>query len=119
MTQCKEIDFGPREISRDHPQRMLILAYTRLFFLPERPDGSKLTTIASFGWYDVRLIKMDTADNKAVPPLWVELYDGFSARVADSAGCRDLLDAGAATDAFVAEAERLSAIAVPRGLTRD
>ena len=38
----------------DSPMRLLILAYTRLFLLPERPDGSKLTVIADFGAYDVR-----------------------------------------------------------------
>ncbi len=33
----------------DSPMRLLILAYTRLFLLPERPDGCKLTVIADFG----------------------------------------------------------------------
>jgi hypothetical protein len=119
MTPCNDIDPGSGEISDDHSQHMLILAYTRLFLLPERTDGSKLTTIATFGCYNVRLLEVDTAGNKAVPPLWVELYDRFSARVLDSAGCRDLLHAGAATATFLAEAQRLNGIAPSRGSSPD
>ena len=55
MTRDDEPDPGPRKIDCDDPQRLLILAYTRLFLLPERANGSKLTCIASFGNYDVRL----------------------------------------------------------------
>ena len=97
-------------IPHDHPQRLLVVAYTRLFLLPECPDGSKLATIASFGDYAVRLIEMPSAEIGAkVAPLWVELYDGRSGRAVDCAGCWDLQDAGAATATFMDEAARLQA----------
>jgi hypothetical protein len=99
----------------DSPMRLLILAYTRLFLLPERPDGSKLTIIADFGAYDVRLIEMPVfRPPPEVAPLWIELYDRVAGRVLDSVGCQDLLGAGAATEALVAEAERLNFGAPPR-----
>jgi hypothetical protein len=88
-------------------QRMLIVAYTRLFLLPERMDGSKLTTIGSVGPYDVRLTELPGGTStSAIPPLWIELYDALSGRILDSAGCRDLQEAGPVTEAFIAEANR-------------
>jgi|SRR3954462_8669747 hypothetical protein len=88
-------------------QRMLIVAYTRLFLLPERTDGSKLTTIGSVGPYDVRLTELPSGiPTSAIPPLWVELYDAWSGRILDSAGCRDLQEAGPVTEAFIGEAQR-------------
>src|SRR3954454_13828379 len=57
LTLCDDTDPGHREIGHDDPQRQLIVAYTRLFLLPERPNGSKLTTAASVGPYDIRLLE--------------------------------------------------------------
>jgi hypothetical protein len=91
----------------DDAQTMLILAYTRLFLLPEAPDGSKLTTIASFGSYDVRLIELPPNSHASLP-LWIELYDQTAKQVVDSTGCRDLQEAGVATKAFVTQAELLN-----------
>jgi hypothetical protein len=96
------------EFDRDHPQRQLIVAYTRLFLLPEQVDGSKLTTIASVGTYDIRLVELPIRLSCAnLHPLWVELRNAETARVLDTAGCHDLQDAGAATQSFIAEARRL------------
>jgi hypothetical protein len=87
---------------------MVIVAYTRLFLLPERRDGSKLTTIASVGRYDIRLIELPIGLTPLhVHPLWVELQDAETGRVLDSTGCRDLSDAATATDGFIAEARHL------------
>jgi hypothetical protein len=97
------------DIESDDPQRLLILAYARLFLLPERPDGYKRTVIASFGAFEVRLTELPPAVPAAKAyPLWVELCDRAEARVVDAIGCRDLEDAGDATEMFVAEARRLS-----------
>jgi hypothetical protein len=95
---------------QDNPQRLLILAYTRLFLLPERDDGSKLTAIASFGRFEVRLIEVQELRPAALAPLWVELYDHVTRCVLDSAGCRDLQDAGSATETFIDAARRLSGL---------
>jgi hypothetical protein len=87
---------------------MLVLAYTRLFLLPEREDGSKLVTVASFGLHTIRLIEMQASG--ALPQLWVELYDCRDRKVLDSIGCRDMRAAGHATEQFVARAKRLNGI---------
>jgi hypothetical protein len=113
MNRDDDPDTGPQKIDRGDPQCLLILAYTRLFLLPERADGSKLTCIASFGSYDVRLIELPLSRSASTPPLWVELYDRADGRAIDSVGCHDLQDAGDATEALVAEAVRRNASAAP------
>jgi hypothetical protein len=117
LTLCDDTDPGHREIGHDDPQRQLIVAYTRLFLLPERPNGSKLTTAASVGPYDIRLLEL-TSSGGIVHPLWLELFDCRAGQVVDSAGCRDLRDAGRILDVFVAEAARLNEIAPPGANSR-
>jgi hypothetical protein len=111
MISQDDPEAGSQEFPHDHPQRMLILAYTRLFLLPERNDGSKLTTIASFGAFAVRLVELPVAPAKPGYSLWIELYDGHAGRVVDSAGLPDLLAAGPITEAFLAEAARRNELA--------
>jgi hypothetical protein len=114
MTRGDERDTGPREIDTDHRQRLLILAYTRLFLLPERADGSKLTTIASFGTYDVRIVELPFCTSASTPPLRVELYDRANRQIIDSVGCHDLQDTGAATEALITKALRRNDLTIPR-----
>jgi hypothetical protein len=110
MTHYEELETG--DVLPDDPQRLLILAYTRLCLLPERPNGSQVTTIMSCGAYDVRLIEVPAAMTApASPPLWVELYDRRAGQAVDGVGCRDLCVAGAATEAFITEAVRRQASA--------
>lgn len=97
----------------DNPQRLLILAYTRLFLMPERDDGSKLISIAAFGRYEIRLIEFQDPRPGSLAPLWIELYDRVAGRTLDGAGCNDLQDAGCATETFIAEARALSGVARP------
>ena len=114
MTSDDDPDRTAQDSPRENPQHLLILAYTRLFLLPERGDGSKQTTIASFGAYDVRLSELSPALRASTTcPLWVELCDSVSGRVIDCIGCQDLQDAGAAVEVFVAEAMRRGDIEPP------
>jgi hypothetical protein len=95
-----------------NPQHLLIIAYARLFALPERNDGSKLTTVISAGHYDIRLAELPSVPTRSdMNPLWVELYDRDTGRVVDSAGCQELEAAGFATEIFLAEAQSRNAIA--------
>jgi len=117
MTPC---DRRLAEFVPDHPQRMVIVAYTRLFLLPERADGSKLTTIASVGSYDIRLIELPIGRVPAmVHPLWVELQNAETGRVLDSAGCRDLPGAAAVTQCFIVDARRLADLEAPSAPMRE
>jgi hypothetical protein len=102
-----------RDSEADNAQQLLILAYARLFLLPERPDGSKLTTVASFGSYHVRLVELPSRDK--IHPLWIELFDGRAGRIVDSLGFCDLHDGAENVEAFMAEAARPSGI-TPRGV---
>jgi hypothetical protein len=111
LTPCDDTNPG-RDSQVDNAQQLLILAYARLFVLRERPDGSKLTTVASFGSYHVRLIELPSRPDM-VHPLWIELFDGRAGRITDSVGFRNLQDAGQNVEAFIAEAAHLSGIAPP------
>jgi hypothetical protein len=111
MTHRDEFDLDCREGDPEYFQRLLILAYTRLFLLPERADGSKLTTIASFAPYEIRLVEIGPDVANSIPPLWIEIHNTVSGRVLDSAGCWDLQQAGVATEAFIAEVGRLNGFA--------
>jgi len=113
MTQDDKRD-GPRDFTGDDPQLLLILAYTRLFLLPEREDGSKATWIAMLGDCELRLLEILVPDGTDVCPLWVELYDRVTCRAVDSIGCRHLYEAGSATELLVAGAkQRRSRSALP------
>ena len=113
MTSFEDPDRDAKDPTADDPQRLLILAYTRLFLLPERPDGAKQTTVASFGPFQLRLSELPPAVHSRACPLWIELCDSVEKRVIDSIGCRDLHEAGEAVEAFVSEAKRLSNIGPP------
>jgi hypothetical protein len=114
MSSSEDPERDAQNVPRDHPQLLLIQAYTRLFLIPERMDGSKQTTVASFGAYDVRLSELSpAAPSSRTCPLWLELCERVSGRVMDSRGCQDLDDASGVLDAFVADAMRLSGVESP------
>ena len=100
-------DDPPRDLSPDHPQRLLIMAYTRLMLLPKRPDGTRTTWITTAGNCELRLLEMPLPEEADACSLCVELFDRAVGRVVDSRSCRDLNDAGAATECFLALAREL------------
>src|SRR5215217_2890831 len=77
-------------------QHLLILAYARLWLLPESIDGTKFCTIASRGSLELRLVEYPLRE--PVPPLWIELVNPRDGQVIKCIGCRDLQEAGAATE---------------------
>ena len=59
--------------------------------------------------YVVRLIAFVPGTiTHAVSPLWVEFHDACSDRTLDGAGCRDLAEAIAAAEEFLAQAKLLN-----------
>ena len=114
MTSSEDPDSGAEPTFGVELQRQLILAYTRLFLLPEDEDGSKFTTVASIGRYDLRLVEVPVGAKSAIPPLWVELYDRLAARAIDSTGCWHLHDADFAAATFMTKAKCLNRISPSR-----
>jgi hypothetical protein len=114
MTDPENPNGNTHDVPLDNLQHLLLQAYTRLFLLPERADRAKRTMVAGFGAYDVHLSIVSPAIRASTPRVFfVELCETTSGRVIDSMGCYDLRDAGAAVDAFVAEAMSLSGIVPP------
>jgi len=111
LTSCDDTN-PERELEADNAQQLVVLAYMQLSLLPKRSDGSKLTTVASFGAYRVRLVEL-TSRSDMLHPLWIELFDGRAGRVIDSVGFPDIQGAGQIVEVFMAEAARLSGIAPP------
>ena len=108
MSSPESPDILASHIPPDDPQLMLVVAYTRLFLMPERPDGSKCTIVASYGEHDIRLVMMPPT--KFLQPLWIELYDKATGRCIDSMGCRDLDQTHIAAEALIDEALRRNGI---------
>ncbi|WP_048709822.1 hypothetical protein [Microvirga massiliensis] len=114
MTAREDLGLNAQDFPPDHPQRLLIQAYARLPLFPERVDGSKQASIASFGAYDLRLSELSPAMGllKAYP-LQVELCESITGRIIDRVGCQNLRDASRAVEAFIAVILRLGKVAPP------
>jgi hypothetical protein len=93
--------FGP-----DHPQRLLIIAYTRLMLLPQRGDSSRATWITTVGDCELRLLEVPPPEGKGACSLSIELFDHAVGRVIEGRDCRDLNEAAAVTECFVAMARQ-------------
>jgi hypothetical protein len=102
-----------RKLLLGDARRLLILAHSRLFLQPERSDGSKAVTVASFGTFEIRLTEVPVLQRDPVPPLWIELLDAEDQRVVDGAGYRTLHEASVAVECFFAAARRLSGVEDP------
>ena len=97
------------ELPPDHPARLLMIAHRRLSSRPTASNGTKSIVVAAYGDYVVRLLAFVPGTiTDAVSPLWVEFHDACSDRTLDGAGCRDLSEAIAAAEEFLAEAKLLN-----------
>jgi hypothetical protein len=101
-----ENDDQPRAHGPEHSQRLLIMAYCRLMLLPEQADGTSATRITTAGNYELRLREMARPERADVCSLLVELFDHRIGRLIDSQGCRDLNEAGTATECFLAMVQK-------------
>jgi hypothetical protein len=97
------------ELPADHPTRLLMIAHRRLSSRPAASNGMKSIVVAAYGDHVVRLIAfVPGMITHAVSPLWVELQDSCSDCTLDGAGCKDLSEAIAAAEEFLAEAKILN-----------
>jgi hypothetical protein len=81
----------------------LIRAYLNLFLVSRGKDGSKTTTLARFGCYEVRLFELA----HETLPLWMELCACDTGSTLDSFGCDDFEAAVPVADEFMAQAKTL------------
>ena len=79
MTTCEDPGPDMQDFPPDHPQRLLMQAYARLPLLPERADGSKQTTVASFGAYDLCLSELSPKLYRHLARLGGALAAGLAA----------------------------------------
>jgi hypothetical protein len=114
MVTDERCDDGERDLGSDL-ERLLIIAYARLLVLSEQADSWRAALITAVGDCELRLVEMPVSERADSCPLWVELWDRKVGRIIDSAGCRDLDEVLAATERFLAAAQRRHARkAVPR-----
>jgi hypothetical protein len=85
----------------------LIRAYLNLFVVPRGQDGSRTTTLARFGGYEVRLFELAHDLVADTLPLWMELYAHDSGGTLDSFGCDDFEAAVRVADEFMTCAKAL------------
>ena len=104
-------DDQARDLGPDHPQRLLIMAYTRLMLLPKHADGTRVTWITKVRNCELRLLEMPLPECPHECALWMELFDFTVGRTIDSRRCRDLNEAGAAMNNFLAVAQQHTPVA--------
>ena len=99
---------GPDSISKisaEHTLRLVIQAYTKLMFIPEREGGLKFSSLTRFGAYEVRMFEL-SSDHPSpdFPIVWVELYSHEAMATLDSFGRSNLDEAGTAAQELIAAA---------------
>jgi hypothetical protein len=97
----------------------LIRAYLNLFLVPRESDGSRKTTLARFGAYEVRLFELALAFAPDTLPLWMELYAHDTGLTVDSFGCDDLDAAVEVADELTTLAKMLHEQSAASALQRD
>ncbi len=85
---------------------LIVQAYAKLAFTARQDDGSRYTTLARFGAYEVRLFEIwpEFSARPEFPYLWLELYSHETKDVIDSSGHSHFLPAGIAAQQLMGEA---------------
>jgi hypothetical protein len=92
---------------RDLVEHRLAGAYKDLFDAPVDVGGAKTGSLARFGKYEVRLIRLARARPTDAPPIWLELYNHATQSGIDSCCCHDRAEAVHTAEAFVSRARKL------------
>jgi len=86
----------------------VIETYASLFLTPNQDDGSRYSTIARIGVFEVRLLELPSVNFQEELELWVELYDRDLRLGLDSCKCSDLDEAIDAAQFLTAQARQQS-----------
>ena len=103
---------APNEIT----ERQLVRAYTRLFLVPKREDGSRRISLARFGNYEVLIVELAQAER--APRFWMELYARDIEFTLDSCACDDLEQAVIAAEGLMEQARKLHGKSAAVGKSR-
>jgi hypothetical protein len=85
----------------------LTRGYVQLCVTPPDADGTKIVSIARFGYHDVRVVEFVPTKPTDPTPIWLELYSHETQCAIDSCRCYDLEAAVQATEALISQAKKL------------
>ena len=85
----------------------LYKAYVNLALMPERSDGSRVTTLERYGAYEVRLVEFLQGGPTEDYLFWLELYCHITSSSLDSCRCDNLDDAETVADHLISCAKQL------------
>jgi len=88
----------------DLVEQRIMRAYTYLFLVPPDSTGTKRVSLARFGQYEVRLLELETADDRTT---WLELFARNTQTAIDSCCFRDLEEAADAAGHLISSARQL------------
>ena len=88
-------------------EALVTQAYFQLIRVTWSEGGSRSTSLAKYGSYEVRLIERKPADGADAPHLWLELHAKDAETPIEARGCDDLEAAATAAEQVMAKAERM------------
>jgi hypothetical protein len=88
-------------------EALVLRAYLQLVRVPWNEVGSRRTSLAKYGNYEVLLLERMSADADHFPHLWVELYAHDLQISIDGCGCDDIEAAAIAAEHIMSQARQL------------
>jgi hypothetical protein len=92
---------------RRSTEALVLRAYLQLVRVPWSEVGSRCTSLAKYGNYEVLLLERMSADSDHFPHLWVELYAHDLQMSVDGCGCDDIEAAAIAAEHIMSEARQM------------
>src|SRR5262245_24240302 len=89
-------------------EALVLRAYLQLVRVPWNEAGSRRTSLAKYGNYEVLLLERLSADADHFPHLWVELYAHDLQMSLDGCGCDDIEAAAIATEQIMSQARQMA-----------
>ena len=96
-----------RETQDDAPRWRLTRGYVQICVTPPDANGTKIVSLARFGYYDVRLVEFAPTKPADHTPMWLELYSHQTQCAIDSCRCYDLETAVQAAEGLISQAKKL------------
>jgi hypothetical protein len=95
-------------VRRRSIEALVLQAYLQLVRVPWNEVGSRCTSLAKYGNYEVLLLERMSADADHFPHLWVELYAHDLQASIDGSGCDDIEAAAIAAEQIMSQARQMA-----------